>query len=668
MHRRALTVTAGLAFLAILIAGCNEDEPAASSTPTRSAASAPATDGQAPLAPVPAFPQPGESEFPMVLSTRPADTASTPAGDMVAENLIGTASPGPHPITASAPGANTHSVYPSGGRAQVRTGGDATYYNANGTVDVYDSGGNRTHLDGDGPSGSAGTDSFTTFDSNGRPVNGAAGEDGDPFKTFDSNGNPVDGGTPADPGGDGFKTYDGNGNPVNGGAPADPGGPSFDTYDGDGNRTHVGPDGSYAQPPGGPPKPLPDAGGSDAPPAAPEPAPVGKAPSVATGEPHYLSEDGTGITAQSLGEFVLSSGEPGQQVQARTEPYKTSTIASAITALAFGVGDHKVVVHLDGSVVIDSKPFTGGQRVQYGLSGGGAVGMWRGAGEGSARDVAVVWPDLSVAIVHRNRGYLNLDLQWRRETGRRTGVLGSDNGDPADDRTARDGSLSAPADVEGFVRSWRVSQQESLFDYADGQSTATFTRDDFPAAGASTVAPAPACDGLPAGFARDSCVYDVGLTGDNEFATSSLRVALRLLIARLHRVPGPRAPAGASPSATTRPTTGISLTAAERDGATREPAETTAQLATNSDTAVFAITVESPSRLTALSRDLSCINAAYAAGRAGYAFFAADLSPVGGPRQACDDDPDKTVVPAGTYYLKLVGPGKVDVAVQVLPQ
>ena len=50
-------------------------------------------------------------------------------------------------------------------------------------------------------------------------------------------------------------------------------------------------------------------------------------------------------------------------------------------------------------------------------------------------------------------------------------------------------------------------------------------------------------------------------------------------------------------------------------------------------------------------------------GKPGYALFDADLKPIGSPRVAWNDAP-AVAKPAGVYYLKVVGPGEIDIQLQ----
>ena len=74
-------------------------------------------------------------------------------------------------------------------------------------------------------------------------------------------------------------------------------------------------------------------------------------------------------------------------------------------------------------------------------------------------------------------------MQWNSATGLRHGLLGSDDGDGANDIAARDGTVADSDDaaaVDAAVLSWLIDEDESLFDYADGRTTASYRDDTFP--------------------------------------------------------------------------------------------------------------------------------------------------------------------------------------------
>ncbi|MEO1004732.1 MAG: bluetail domain-containing putative surface protein [Cyanobacteria bacterium J06638_38] len=63
-------------------------------------------------------------------------------------------------------------------------------------------------------------------------------------------------------------------------------------------------------------------------------------------------------------------------------------------------------------------------------------------------------------------------------------MLGNNNGIEGDDLALKDGTvLTAPVNFDDFYTDfadgWRIDQEESLFDYADGEDTSTFTETNF---------------------------------------------------------------------------------------------------------------------------------------------------------------------------------------------
>jgi hypothetical protein len=144
------------------------------------------------------------------------------------------------------------------------------------------------------------------------------------------------------------------------------------------------------------------------------------------------------------------------------------------------------------------------------------------------------------------------------------GLLGSADGNPANDLTTRDGTVIDPNDpaiatkvYDPFGASWRITQAESLFDYAPGQSTATFTKPDFPHGPATIDALDATARGKAAAACRamgvsgeptlTDCILDVGITGDTSYAASSAAVQVATATAGAE-LPG----GGAAPFSTLR--------------------------------------------------------------------------------------------------------------------
>ena len=216
------------------------------------------------------------------------------------------------------------------------------------------------------------------------------------------------------------------------------------------------------------------------------------------------------------------------EIQARTEPLANRNVA-VTTAVAARVAGDRVAFYLDGTLTLD------GARASFDatgtlLPGGGRV--WAQPG-----GYALVWPDnsqLRVAVLGDS-----IETAIHLPTTRRglvSGLLGNANGDPNDDLTTGDGMIrmTSPASFADFygtyVDSWRISQASSLFDYAPGQTTETFTDRTFPhrlqtaqtldAGSAQMGAAICQSAGVTADW-MDACVLDVALSnGDARFASA----------------------------------------------------------------------------------------------------------------------------------------------------
>ncbi len=261
--------------------------------------------------------------------------------------------------------------------------------------------------------------------------------------------------------------------------------------------------------------PLPD-GGVAVPPA---PLPVCAAACATTwGDPHLSTFDGAFFDYQKVGEFVLTRDtRDGFQVQVRQQPFGTSRRVSVNTAAAFAVGEHRVTVSSgDGPVLrVDgqSVPFP---TAPLELSGGGRVSY-----DASTRQLRVFWPDGTFAVA-TVRDVLDLSLGISHERlGHLEGLLGDADGSPQDDLV--DG---APAGGD-----WRIDDATSLFDYAPGESTATFTDAGFPYSRlrasdlpddvrASAEATCRAAGVIDAQM-LDACVLDLAVTGDLAAVTAA---------------------------------------------------------------------------------------------------------------------------------------------------
>lgn len=274
-----------------------------------------------------------------------------------------------------------------------------------------------------------------------------------------------------------------------------------------------------------------------------------------SGEPHLRSGDGVPFGFQAAGEFVLSaSSDKSVVIQARTEPFGTSMAVSLITAVAASVAGDRVAVYASNTVplTIDGKADTRTD-LSVRLPHGGIV-------ERHGSLVTIAWPGGSRLGVTRVGGHLDVSFgPVATIASTLRGLLGSADGNPANDFTTRSGTVIDQKDpafatklYDPFANSWRITQAESLFDYGPGQSTATFTKLDFPHApatidslDAATRARAEAlcrAMGVSGEPTLSDCILDVGITGDSSYATSAAAVQVSTATAAA-QPPGQVAPA-----------------------------------------------------------------------------------------------------------------------------
>ncbi|MFF7250768.1 VWD domain-containing protein [Embleya sp. NPDC008237] len=296
---------------------------------------------------------------------------------------------------------------------------------------------------------------------------------------------------------------------------------------------------SGCQPPG-PPRPRPAPAG-DAVRAAPvRPVlPHREGESCGTGgsngDPHLVTFDNLRYDLQSVGEFTLArSPADGLLVQARQKACPGLTTASINGALAANVAGDRVGLYLtDGPEVIEVHlngvtiaPPAGDTALPHG-------GVLTRQGEGATTLYSVVWPDgsrLHVSTIGAVGLRADVVVPSARR-GRMEGLLGNFDGRPDDDLDMGAGNTLAvparPDDLHGpYADRWRITQEASLFDYAPGQSTATFTNRRFPTPPTALAARDRAdatCRGAGVTDPElvEDCVFDVASTGRKEFAAAT---------------------------------------------------------------------------------------------------------------------------------------------------
>lgn len=279
-----------------------------------------------------------------------------------------------------------------------------------------------------------------------------------------------------------------------------------------------------------------------------------------TGDPHTRTVDGTTYDFQSVGEFTLLRDGAKLEIQARQSPvpaanpatdsYSGLTVCvSVITAVAARVGSHRISLQPGGER----------RRLQFYLDGKAAnlpkdgldldhhrVTTFDAAGEPGIRidydDQTVVMITPAFWTAH-NVHYINVSVARARANEGIMGYIPKDSWLP---RLRNGGNLGArPVNLNSryqilyqtFADSWRLSDKTSLFVYAAGASTKTFTDRQWPAEkppcklntrvqipgipvlkGITAAEAERVCRSIRTKDLHASCVFDVATSGDVIFA------------------------------------------------------------------------------------------------------------------------------------------------------
>jgi len=238
--------------------------------------------------------------------------------------------------------------------------------------------------------------------------------------------------------------------------------------------------------------------------------------------------DGLHYDLQAAGEFETATAEAfGMYLQARLVPQGNST--SYLKAIAFDLQGHAVELGSSGLATylfVDGSTFdlSPGSMLDFGNGAellhlsDGYYAVWPGQGSRPAlwygdRQVRVYMPPFTHV----------------------SGLLGNADGNPTNDLETGFGTmLPANADqptINGsFAESWRITQDESLFTYAQGESTDSFTDRSFPSSPVSinslsdvqlTEASRECSDaGVADGVQFEDCILDWALTQDEGFLSA----------------------------------------------------------------------------------------------------------------------------------------------------
>jgi hypothetical protein len=288
------------------------------------------------------------------------------------------------------------------------------------------------------------------------------------------------------------------------------------------------------------------------------------------GDPHLTTMNGVHYDFQSAGEFIALR-EDGFEVQTRQTAVPSAAVpvhdaytdlrscVSIFTAVAARIGSNRVTLQPDARIDPKRKARqlqlrVNGQPVT--LTASGINLLARAGRRGSRIEGRIVRTAADKIEITDARGtqlvvtqafwdsqqlwYLNVNVYQATASQGTMGAIAKDSWLPALPDGSSLGAKPASAQqryddlYEKFADAWRVTSANSLFDYAAGTNTDTFTLDEWPRfdpqscdiRGQAAARPATedvaqrACRGIADKTLRADCVFDVMVTGHTGFAAS----------------------------------------------------------------------------------------------------------------------------------------------------
>jgi hypothetical protein len=282
------------------------------------------------------------------------------------------------------------------------------------------------------------------------------------------------------------------------------------------------------------------------------------------GDPHVHTVNGMSYDFQAVGEFTLLRNGEMMEVQVRQSPVNTANpVTDQYSGLTVCVSINTAVAARVGNHRISYQPGREGPRLHFYLDGKPAQlpveGLaldrhWVSAFDANGEiGLRIDYDDGTVVTITpmfwnaHNVSYIDVSVA---NTGAHEGVMGIIPQDSWLPRLRNGRSLGAiPASLNAryaqlyktFANSWRVTKKTSLFVYAPGTSTATFTDRDWPGAqppcnlkpqfqipgvGVFKGMPIPEAEAICRSVIdkdlHDNCVFDVATTGDETFVRGYL--------------------------------------------------------------------------------------------------------------------------------------------------
>ena len=244
------------------------------------------------------------------------------------------------------------------------------------------------------------------------------------------------------------------------------------------------------------------------------------------GDTHLWTPDGKVFDFQSFGEFTMVKDEQ-ILIQARQGAVNTDKRVTFNKAIAISEGPDTVEFQ-----VSPVKLYVQGKERDYTkkvfLSGRGFV-------ENSGNRVSIRLSNGDrIDITYFNNGYLDYQIGLvGSHRGRISGVFGNWDGNPGNDVAMPNGTIISSSDFQamypGFANAWRINNNQSLFYYEPGKSTADYTDQSYPSQAVSLNAAQIASArnvcvlaGVNQEPALGNCIVDVGVMQNPAYAESAV--------------------------------------------------------------------------------------------------------------------------------------------------
>ena len=265
-----------------------------------------------------------------------------------------------------------------------------------------------------------------------------------------------------------------------------------------------------------------------------------KIPCNSCGDVHIRTPDGLSYDFQGAGEYLfLESNDKSIVIQSRLEPYKKSKYVSINTAFAANVSGDIINFYVSSSsdIIINNDKMQLTQNELIDLPRGGTISYKKSR---LASEIIVEWPNGFIAsAVIFGGSYMDIGVKRPKEFSDLTyrGLIGNLNSNPVDDLMTISGEqLTPPLDYEmlysKFGNGWKIKENNSLFNYKEGENTDTFSVENFPerilttadldknkSAKAEKICKENNITKEP--FLSD-CIFDITLTGEDIFYLSSI--------------------------------------------------------------------------------------------------------------------------------------------------